>query len=384
MRLIREFHKKQGIYQMQGESMTRGILIFFLVAALIPAAGFEADLGGGHWKLERLAFVGNPPFFAVEGPALEALGGIYSIAFGANGEIYFTKSREIGIFVLKDGIVSRIAGMFRRYGYRDGPAERALFNPGGAGYPYNDLATDKNKGCLYFADGQNKRIRKIYKDGNGKWTVATFAGGGTTGLSQGLIANATSLNLGDVIAVTVDDQGYVWTAPWGYLVKISSEGQASVVLKYPDDGYPTYTIACDLTSDHSGNIYGVQRSQWDGVFKYSKYGVFTRLTYKERGDINATVDGPITTATFWGPTNIAVKPDGSAIYVGGGDEYCIRKIENGTVTTLQENGTWAEVTAYNQGWNLGTAIGVDEAGSIYLTNSQRKSTTFRKLSEVVP
>jgi hypothetical protein len=54
-------------------------------------------------------------------------------------------------------------------------------------------------------------------------------------------------------------------------------------------------------------------------------------------------DGPPQEAYFDTPPSIAAQPDGSAVYVCGGDEYDIRRVPadgTGTTATLMNNGRW--------------------------------------------
>jgi hypothetical protein len=236
----------------------------------------------------------------VDGPALQALGTVETAAFGPAGEIYFA-ARKRGkdtqnIFVLDKGRIYHLAGNGIR-GFRDGPAGNAMFNFGRAGYRYVDIAVDTHTGSIYVADGLNERIRKIFKDSDGKWVVNTFAGGGNLKLKLKETANATDVDLGKVVAVTVDNKGNVYTSPWGKIVKITRDGRATEVLKFPDDGYPRFNNVVDMDADKLGNIYGVARGGMDGFFKYTKDGEFVRLTYMNRGP-KGTVDGPIETSTY--------------------------------------------------------------------------------------
>ena len=342
--------------------------------------------GNIKWRIERVAFLCLPYDFSVDGPALQALGTVETAAFGPSGEIYFA-ARKRGkdtqnIFVLDRGRIYHLAGNGIR-GFRDGPAGNAMFNFGRSGYRYVDIAVDTHTGSIYVADGLNERIRKIFKDSDGKWIVSTFAGGGNLKLKLKETANATNADLGKVVAVTVDNKGNVYTSPYGKIVKITPDGRATVVLEFPDDGYPLFRNVVDMDADKLGNIYGVARgSGIDGYFKYTKDGEFVRLTYVDRGDPKGTVDGPIETSTYRCPTKVAVDPAGTVIYGGGADELCLRRIKDGKVSTLQEDGSWAESKVENQGWRLGSARLVDEGGNIYISRTQMTGISLRKLTYI--
>jgi hypothetical protein len=128
------------------------------------------------WNFETIAMVGLPRSIAMTyGPADQAYGEIWQTEFGPRGEIYLTGKYRMGLYRIENGQITRIAGLERR-GYRDGPAEFAMFNWGGSGYPRSDLAVDSS-GNIYITDGYNEVVRKVYKN-KGKWYVSTFAGGG--------------------------------------------------------------------------------------------------------------------------------------------------------------------------------------------------------------
>lgn len=338
--------------------------------------------GNIKWRLERVAFLCLPYDFSVDGPALQALGSVEEAAFAPGGEIYFAGANTQNIFVLDRGRIYHLAGNGTR-GFRDGLAGNAMFNFGRSGYRYVDIAVDTHTGSIYVADGLNKRIRKIFKDSDGKWVVSTFAGGGNLKLKLKETANATDVNLGEVVAVTVDNKGNVYTSPYGKIVKITPDGRATVVLEFPDDGYPLFRNVVNMDADNLGNIYGVARgSGIDGYFKYTKDGEFVRLTYVDRGDPKGTVDGPIKTSTYRCPTKVAVDPAGTVIYGGGADELCLRRIKDGKVSTLQKDGSWAESKVENQGWRLGSPRLVDEGGNIYISRTQMTGISLRKLTYI--
>lgn len=363
-----------------------------LIKPHVPSRGFDitqaaisnveepsdeaAEPIGVSWKIERLAFLCDPYDFRMDGPALQALGTVGKVALGTHGEIYFTLDQNI--FVLDRGRIHHLAGNGMR-GFRDGPAGIAMFNFGGRGYRYSDIAVDRNTGYIYVADGYNQRIRKIYKDNTGMWQVKTFAGGGKIQLGPNQTANALKINLHNVVAVAVDNEGNVYTSPWGKIVKITPKGQATVPFVFPKDGYPRFINIVDMDADSLGNIYGAARDSIVGYFKYARNGKFVRLTYLGERDPNATVDGPIETATFHCIGNVAVDPMGSTVYAGGGDESKLRRIKGGRVSTLTEKGSWVELQKRNIGWKLGGVRAVDDEGNIYMGQAQRIGIPLRKL-----
>ena len=337
--------------------------------------------------METLAFVTAPYEYILTGPSLQALGHFVSAASGPDGVIYLSfglRGLHPGVYIYHKGLVRPLAGT-DRIGFRDGPAEMAMFHPHGRGYDYLGLGVDQQTGAIYVADPGNRRIRKIDKDAHGRWMVTTIAGGGTKSLEAGRMVPARDLDLGNVIAVTVDAKGDIYTSPSGSLVRIDADGMAERI-DFPKDGYPAFQNVVGMDADRVGNVYGVTRGRINGYFRYNtKTGKFHRLTYKNFRDNGATVDGPLQSATFFAPTQVAAAPDGSAIYGVGGDEGCLRRIKEGRVATLQKDGTWKEVNRRCQfssnpdQWNLGAAFAVDPDGNVLLGPSQFRGNPLRRL-----
>jgi hypothetical protein len=346
---------------------------------------FSISLADAGWKFDTIAMVGLPRSLHIEGLAKEAYGQIFQAEFGPRGEIYYTCEYIPGLFVIDNGIISRVAGMDRR-GYRDGPAEFALFSNGANGYPHNDLAVDSS-GNIFMTDGSNKVVRKIYKNPSNKWIVSTFAGGGSKLPSLNVTIGATELDLGRLSGIAIDSSGNIWVNPNRYLIKITPSGQATpVYLLQNNDGCVDIQNSVDMAADDVGNIYGIALAST--VWKYSEKNGFMRLTCYNRG---ASYDGPTATASTVSDLNIAVASDGAVVYFGGGDEAGIlRKIEDEggvlglRVKSLMQDGTWQELPHWKvrgTGMVCGAPTMVGADGGIYLTHCQYSpgTTRFRKL-----
>ena len=350
----------------------------------VPSQGFSAI---------PIAFYARTPWVSVQGPAMQSLGNINFAAQGPAGEIYFTRGEvghdgaSPGVWVLDNGKISCLLCNEAK-GFRDGPAAMALFDPRGqGGYSGEmDVSVDKTTGAIYLADGWNRRIRKLAKDVDGNWMVSTFAGGGGTVMQPGKDYTATAIDLNVYVALTVDSSGNVWTATQGQLIKITRSGTARIMAA----DYSILSDVVDMDSDSAGNIYMVVRGTLDCIVKYSTDGVLSQLTRTDRN--NPTWDGPVATANFNCPSFIGVAPDGSAIYVGGGDENTIRRVKDEgsglRVSTLQQDGTWIERIEYNTyynesgGWKLGSPRFVDSNGDLYIAFGYRFDRPFSKLTPV--
>jgi hypothetical protein len=346
------------------------------------ASGGEWGMAG-KWKMEHIAFVTGYGHMA--GPAREAINRTQSAAEATNGDIYFIGGQVEGqdIFVISGGRVNKIAGNGLR-GFQDGPAGQAMFNFGGRGYPqYDDIALD-SKNNVYVADGFNGRIRKIYKDASGKWQVATVAGGGAKTLVKGESAQATSIRLGNPVAVAVDNQDNIYTVPdYSSIIKISPDGTATslpVSFVCPETFKKCQTNIIKMDADKAGNVYLLGRGSGGTYWKLTKEGQLIALNGGDFHDPNRVWDGPQELATFWGPWAIATDSSGEKLYGGGGDESRIRRFYQGRVSTLQENGEWAEVNSWKDGWDLGKVLTVSKDGSLILAETGEKWTNIRRLT----
>jgi hypothetical protein len=395
--------------------VTSAILAHYRIVLLIIVAGCtllavnqqiapaHADTTTGFGAIP-LAFYARTEWTTILGPGMESLGTLNFAAQGPNGETYFTRgelghdSANPGVYVLDNGRISCLLCNEAR-GFRNGPAAVALFDPRGqGGYPgAMDIAVDKSTGVIYLADGYNHRIRKVAKDGNGQWQVSTFAGcgdiiagPGCTVMQQGQDYVATSVALDVYVAIAVDHAGNLWTATQqGYLIRMTPGGTARIMAQSPH-----FRDTVDMDIDNAGNIYMIMRAS-SYIAKYSSAGVASQLTT----DNPQTWDGPVAMAGFNEQSYIAVSPDGTAIYVGGGDMNTIRRIRdegdgNGWVTkTLKSDGTWYSFsvangynfsTCYNDnyevcGWKVGSPRFVDANGDLYIAWSLYVEQPFSRL-----
>ncbi len=204
-------------------------------------------------------------------------------------------------------LVSTVAGKTDTTGTADGTGTNATFNS-----PHG-IACDRY-GNVYVADRFNHKIRKI-APGN---VVSTLAGSGNIGGFDGTGTAAT------------------FYEPWG--------------------------LACDT----SGNVYVADTKNYK-IRKITPGGVVT--TIAGTGTFGTT-NGPALLAKFGFPTGICVTDDGT-IYVADHQTHTIRKIANGTVSTIAG-------TAFMSGSNdgLGTAasfnrpygIDLDQNGDILVAD----------------
>ncbi len=177
-------------------------------------------------------------------------------------------------------------------------------------YNPTSVAVDAS-GNVYVADMGNALIRKITPDG----LVTTLAGGGSGHHTDGTGSDASFWN------------------PWGIAV------------------------------DKSGNVYVADSANYI-VRKITREGLVTTLA--GQSEVKGTKDGPVNTALFQNPLDVAVDPSG-VVYVSDGG--MIRKITTkGMVTTFPGSGGFEDYK-YKPGTGQTTYyacnVAVDSFGNIY-------------------
>jgi hypothetical protein len=299
--------------------------------------------------------------------------------------------------------ITTIAGQYGNGNFKNGIGTNATFSQVGP------MAADP-AGNLYLIDGTS--IQKISPD----LTVTTFAGSP----QQSGYLDATGINarFSAIQDIAVDKNGYIYVADYAYV-----NGNYSGFIRKisPSAVVTTLTVNVNLTEvidiavDSSGNIYVVCVTSVLNIGKITPDGVFSILTTNapplsggdhynglavdgagivyvtfgsgiqkvspgtvstwvgSRIDSGTELDGPGTSAAFWGANKIALDRSGGA-YVTDLQGQTIRYVSAAGVVSTVAGLAYTSPTINNDGVGsnarfLGpNGITVDTAGNVYITD----------------
>ena len=321
--------------------------LLIAVSAAVSASGWQAE----RWHAADFtsALGGGPD----GGPMEQAGGTPYALCGDQAGNLYLAYGQFIDI-VTPDGMRSHLAGS-GEFGYRDGAAHQAEFRLGlNAYYGARNLACGPD-GSVYVTDGGNRRIRRIHQ-AQGQWRVDTWAGGGSRRLGPGESVLPNAVAFSGTIAVAVTPAGEVTIADNYGAYRMTADGrEIRYLARWPTSAYYRDAKSGKLNvmmgdADRAGNVYFVSSTP-HVVIKITQEGKALHLAGNVTRDRAAQKagDGPPLQAFFNTPGSVAVEPDGSAIYVCGGDEYNIRRIPGGgtgNTATLMQNGQWYRASVH--------------------------------------
>lgn len=319
-------------------------LLFVMLAA--PA---HADPRGERWIVEDFtqALGGGPDSGPVHGDGQS----VYHLCGDRRGNLYLASGQFIDI-VTPAGDRVRLAGTGEA-GLRDGPAHLAEFRLGIGSYYHSHNLACAPDGTVYVADSGNRRVRRLTKEG-GEWRVSTWAGGGQGRLSAGQRAAPASVQLSGTFAVALNARGEVIVGANHGAFRVSADGKEIAYLgAWPQSSSANPARPAQLNvmmgdADNKGNAYFVSRSP-HAVLKVESDGRISHFAGRVAFQGKKPGDAAPLEAYFDTPTSLAVMPDGSAVFVCGGDEYAIRRVPGdgtGSTMTLMQNGRWEQLTVH--------------------------------------
>ena len=306
------------------------------------------------------------------GPAINATLALSPfVASDTSGNLYIADTGNSVVRKVSNGIITTFAGNGTQGDSGDGgpPTNAQLSGP---------LAVAITaSGDIYIADTGNNRVRLI---SNG--VITTVAGNGTIGYS-GDNGPAINAELKFPAGLAVDSSGNLYIADTGnqvirkvangVITTIAGEGFSG----NSGDGGPAINATLNgpvgLTFDSAGNLY-IADSANSVVREISRNGIINTVAGMipccQRG--YGGDNGPATSALLNYPVGIAVDASGN-MYIADGMNQRIRKVSNGTITTVAGNGTigfggddgpaGAAVLAWPSG------IAVDGFGNVYVADT---------------
>ena len=284
------------------------------------------------------------------GPAAAAmLDQPFDVTLDNLGRVLFsdTFNHRIRRFDPKSGLIETIAGSGSKgFSGDGGPATKAAMNE-----PYG-IKLDKANEHLYIVDRLNLRVRRVnLKSGMidtvGGTGKAAYSGDGGPAAQAGLVEpNGAALGPGpngeDTRLYISDVRGHrirVVDLKTGIIETFAGTGQA----KHNGDGGPAAKAgifgARAVAVGPKGDVYIVEREGNSLRVVDAKTGIIRTIAGTgKKGDSGD--GGPALQATFNGPKELCVGPDGSAVFVVDTENQKIRRVDlkTGLISTAAGNG----------------------------------------------
>ncbi len=302
------------------------------------------------------------------GPAASArLDQPVAVAVDSAGNLYIAEPSDHRVRKVSNGVVTTVAGIGTAgYSGDNGPASSAQLNK-----PYS-VAVDSADN-LYIADSGNDRIRMV---SNG--TITTVAGNGILGFS-GDNGPATSAELSTPEGVATDSAGNIYIGTVGdNRVRRVSKGVITTVAGNGTRGFggdggaatsAQFNGPVGMAVDSTGNLYIAD----NGNNRIRKVSNGTITTVAGSGTRGFSGDnGPATAAQLNAPWGVAVDAAGN-LFIGDTDNGCIREVSNGAIITIAGSevfsGTGDNGPATGAVLTVTMGIALGSAGKLYLTDT---------------
>jgi sugar lactone lactonase YvrE len=307
----------------------------------------------------------DPPFITVvtkaaSDKAHDVLKQPAGVAAVASGLLYAADTMHHQIIsIAPTGQMLVIAGTGKP-GATDGVANQAQFKEPGA------VAVDSIRSGIYIADTGNNVIRKLTFDG----VVTTFAGSGRGESRDG---SGSLAGFKAPSGIAVDTAGNVYVADMGndQVRKITPAGVVTTIAGGTHGGFADGSAAQSLFAQPRG----VACSSSGAVFiadsgnnriRKIENGTVTTIAGTGHGDFS---DGSAAIAEFKNPSGI-VADDGGNLYIADAGNNAIRKIAGGIVSTVSGSGKGRYTDGAVATAEFNSPIGIAIEGAIFVADSK--------------